>query len=117
MILFIGMKASGAVLKALLDAPNFESIEPTLVGLCAVPCVTRWCPADVDSGLNVHCSEQTELPVLDTPLSKRVRQIVAHIQNSAASGRVPRLYIIREREPAECTCPSTQARACESACC
>jgi len=40
MILFIGMKASGAVLKALLDAPNFESIEPTLVGLCAVSCVT-----------------------------------------------------------------------------
>ena len=32
MILFIGMKASGTVLKALLDAPNFESIDPTLVG-------------------------------------------------------------------------------------
>ena len=46
---------------------------------------------------------QTELPVLETPLSRRVRKVVAEIQASAAGGRVPRLYIIRQRDPSEST--------------
>ena len=46
---------------------------------------------------------QTELPVLDTPLSRRARKLITQFRDMAAGGHVPRLYIIRQREPAEST--------------